>query len=135
MTPVTWLRTSYWAGAVADAVIGILILIPSRMGETEFRYPMGLAAALMFGWTILLVWADRKPTERKAILLITVFPVITGLLLSGIYAVATGLLPSTKIIPGLVIGVILIILMLYSYLNARGVGREEAEPPAIPRSV
>ena len=125
MTPVTWLRTSYWAGAVADGVIGILILIPSRMGETEFRYPMGLAAALMFGWTALLVWADRKPTERKAILLITVFPVITGLLLSGIYAVATGLLPSTKIIPGLVIGVILIILMLYSYVNARGLGREE----------
>ena len=125
MTPVTWLRTSYWAGAVADGVIGILILIPSRMGETEFRYPMGLAAALMFGWTILLVWADRKPTERKAILLITVFPVITGLLLSGIYAVATGLLSSTKIIPGLAIGVILIILMLYSYVNARGVGREE----------
>ena len=127
MTPVTWLRTSYWAGAVADGVIGILILIPSRMGETEFRYPMGLAAALMFGWTALLVWADRKPTERKAILLITVFPVITGLLLSGIYAVATGLLPSTKIIPGLVIGVILIILMLYSYVNARGLGREEGK--------
>ena len=135
MTPVTWLRTSYWAGAVADAVIGILILIPGRMGETEFRYPMGLAAALMFGWTILLVWADRKPTERKAILLITVFPVITGLLLSGIYAVATGLLPSNKIIPGLAVGVILIILMLYSYVNARGLGRKEAEPPAIPRSV
>ena len=127
MTPVTWLRTSYWAGAVADGVIGILILIPSRMGETEFRYPMGLAAALMFGWTALLVWADRKPTERKAILLITVFPVITGLLLSGIYAVATGLLPSTKIIPGLVIGVILIILMLYSYVNARGLGLEEGK--------
>ena len=127
MTPVTWLRTSYWAGAVADAVIGILILIPSRIGETEFRYPMGLAAALMFGWTVLLVWADRRPTERKAVLLITVFPVITGLLLSGIYAVATGLLPSTKIIPGLVIGVILIILMLYSYVNARGLGLEEGK--------
>ena len=127
MTPVTWLRTSYWAGAVTDGAIGILILMPSRMGETEFRYPMGLAAALMFGWTALLVWADRKPTERKAILLITVFPVITGLLLSGIYAVTTGLLPSTKIIPGLVIGVILIILMLYSYVNARGLGLEEGK--------
>jgi hypothetical protein len=125
MTPVTWLRASYWAGAVADAVIGILILIPSRMGETEFRYPMGLAAALMFGWTVLLLWADRKPTERKGVLLITVFPVITGLLLSGIYAVATGLLSSTKIIPGLAVGVILIILMLYSYVNARGMDRQE----------
>jgi hypothetical protein len=96
MTPVTWLRTSYWVGAVADAVIGIVMLIPGRMGETEFEYPMGLAAALMFGWTVLLIWADRKPMERKAILLITVFPVITGLLLSGIYAVATGLLPAGR---------------------------------------
>jgi hypothetical protein len=79
----------------------------------------------MFGWTVLLVWADRKPTERKGVLLITVFPVITGLLLSGIYAVTTGLLPSTKIIPGSVVGVILIILMLFSYVNARVVGRDE----------
>jgi hypothetical protein len=125
MTPVTWLRTSYWAGAVADAVIGIVMLIPGRMGETEFEYPMGLAAALMFGWTVLLIWADRKPMERKAILLITVFPVITGLLLSGIYAVATGLLPASKILPHSVVGVILIILMLYSYVNARGLHREE----------
>ncbi len=124
---VKWLKASYIAGAVADGLIGILMLLPGRMGEAEFRYPMGLAAALMFGWTVLLVWADRRPTERKAVLLITVFPVITGLLLSGIYAVATGLLPSTKIIPGLVIGVILIILMLYSYVNARGLGREEGK--------
>ena len=125
MTPVTWLRTSYWAGAVADAVIGIVMLIPGRMGETEFAYPMGLAAALMFGWTVLLIWADRKPVERKAILLITVFPVITGLLLSGIYAVATGLLPASKILPHSVVGVTLIILMLFSYVNARGLRREE----------
>jgi hypothetical protein len=58
-------------------------------------------------------------------LLITVFPVITGLLLSGIYAVATGLLPASKILPHSVVGVTLIILMLYSYVNARGSRREE----------
>jgi hypothetical protein len=89
MTQVTWLRTSYWAGAVVDALVGMLMLIPGRMGETEFRYPMGLAATLAFGWTALLVWADRKPVERKGILVITVFPVITGLLLSGIASTAS----------------------------------------------
>ena len=125
MTPVTWLRTSYWAGAVADAVVGILILIPSRMGETEFRYPMGLAAALMFGWTALLVWADRKPVERKGVLLITVFPVITGLLLSGFYAVAAGLFPASKVIPSSVVGLGLLVLLLYSYGKARGVDPNE----------
>ena len=119
MTHVAWLRTSYRAGAAVDAAIGILMLVPSRMGETEFRYPMGLAAALMFGWTVLLVWADRKPVERKGILVITVFPVITGLVLSGVYGVASGLLPAAKIIPSVVVGVMLAILMLYSYVNAR----------------
>lgn len=56
-TAVRWLRVSDLAGAVADGVIGILMLLPSRMGETEFRYPMGLGATLMFGWTALLLWA------------------------------------------------------------------------------
>ena len=40
MTQVRWLKTSFVAGAVADAVFGIVILLPSRMGETEFTYPM-----------------------------------------------------------------------------------------------
>ena len=119
MTPVTWLRVSYWAGAIADALIAMLVLIPGRMGEAEFRYPMGLASTMIVGWTVLLIWADRKPAARKGVLLITVFPVITGLLLSGIYSVAVGLLPATQIIPGSAVGVILIVLMLYSYWKAR----------------
>ncbi len=47
-------------GAVADAIVGILSLIPSRMGEAEFSYAMGLAASLMFGWTFLLIWGYQK---------------------------------------------------------------------------
>ncbi len=125
MSRVTWLRTSYWAGAVADAVTGVLILIPSRMGESEFRLPMGLAAALMFGWTVLLIWADRKPVERKGILLITVFPVICGLLASFVWAGAAGLIPAARIIPASAVCVGLIVLMLCSYANARSLDRED----------
>jgi hypothetical protein len=129
MNPVTWLRISYWAGAVADVVIGVLTLIPERMGETEFRYPMGLAAALMFAWAVLLLWADRKPAERKGILLITVFPAIVGLMVSGTWAVARGLVPLARTIPSAILGVGLIALMLYSYVNARHLSTsDEAEP-------
>jgi len=120
MSQIAWLRTSYWMGAIADAVTGALILIPSRMGETDFRYPMGLAAALMFGWTVLLLWADRNPVERKGILLITVFPVIAGLFLAGVYAYGVGLLPGWRVMVGSIVCVGLAVLMLYSYLNARG---------------
>jgi len=44
-TAFRWLRVSYVAGAVAEGIIGILMLVPSRMRETEFKYPMGLGAS------------------------------------------------------------------------------------------
>ncbi len=117
MTQAAWLRTSYWAGAIADVLIGVLTLVPSRMGLPAFRYPMGLAATVMFAWTILLLWADRKPLERRGVLPITVL-VIVGLMLSGMYSVVSGLFPVSKIIPTSILGGGLIVLMLFSYFNA-----------------
>ena len=117
MNRVTWLRTSYWAGAVADVVIGVLTLIPGRMGETEFRYPMGLAAVMLFCWAGLLIWADRKPVERKGVLVPTV-AVIAGLIASGVYAVASGIFPFQRIIPTTVLGIVLIALFGFSYLKS-----------------
>jgi hypothetical protein len=46
MSQVAWLRTSHSAETVADGVIGALVLMPSRMGEAEFRYAMGLPASI-----------------------------------------------------------------------------------------
>jgi len=116
---VRWLRVSFIAGAVADALAGILMLIPSRMGETDFRYAMGMGAALMFGWTALLLWGYRKPMERKGILLLTIFPVIAGLFVTGIWAVSSGFFPVTKIIPTSLLQIALICLFGYSYLKAK----------------
>ena len=114
---VIWLRASYWAGAVADVGVGVLTLVPSRMGETEFRYPMGLAAAVMFAWALLLIWADRRPLERRGVLLPTIF-VILGLLSAGLFAVASGIFPIARIVPTSILGVALIALMGVSYLKA-----------------
>ncbi len=114
---VALLRASYWAGAVADVGVGVLTLVPSRMGETEFRYPMGLAAAVMFGWALLLIWADRRPLERRGVLLPTIF-VILGLLSAGLYAVASGIFPIARIVPTSILGAALIALMGFSYLEA-----------------
>jgi len=117
MNRVTWLRASYRAGAVADVVIGVLTLIPGRMGETEFRYPMGLAAAAMFCWAGLLVWADRRPVERRGVLLPTI-AVVVGLMASGAYAAASGIFPLQRIIPTTILGIALIALFGFSYLKS-----------------
>jgi hypothetical protein len=115
---VKWLRASYIAGAVADGLVGILMLIPDRMGETGFRYPMGLGASLMFGWAALLLWAYKSPVERKGVLVLTVFPVISGLVATGIWAGVSGLLPVSKIVPSSIVGIGLGVLMAFSYWTA-----------------
>ena len=89
---IIWLRISYWVGAIVDGLATLRMLFPKIAYGVEYRYALGLGASLMLGWTFLLVWADRKPLERKGVLLLTVFPVVTGILLAEIYAVVKGLL-------------------------------------------
>lgn len=77
--PILLLRLSYWIAAIADFVIAIVAWIPQRMGVTETVYPMGLASAVAFSWGVLLLIADRKPMERRWVLIptITVVALIT----------------------------------------------------------
>lgn len=115
---IRWLRARYVTGTVADLLAGIVILIPTRMGETEFRLAMGFAAALMFGWTALLAWAYRKPMERRGVLLLTICPVITGLLATSIWSGVSGYFPVARSVPTSVFCVVLIVLFGFSYWKA-----------------
>lgn len=121
---VTWLRVSFITGAVADAIVGIVILIPSRMGETGFTFAMGVAAALMFGWTALLLWGNKAPMERRGVLLLTIFPVIAGLAASTGWAFVAGVFPMPRAILWSVILLSLVVLMGFSYLKAGAVNRQ-----------
>lgn len=128
---VLWLRVSFWVGAIVDAVAGVAMLCPTLIGKVygldnfnpgaEYRYAMGLGAALMFGWTALLIWADRKPLERKGVLLLTVFPVIIGLMAAEAYAVKLGFIDLGEMAPTWIYQAILIWLFSFSYLKARKV--------------
>ena len=73
--PVLLLRMSYWIAAIADFGVAILVWIPERMGVTEIVYPMGLASVAIFSWAVLLLVADRKPLERRWILIPTILVV------------------------------------------------------------
>ena len=126
---VRWLRTSYWAGAILDALAALTMLFPALFAATnflpdfhpgiEYRYAMGMGASLMLGWTVLLLWADRKPRERKGVLLITVLPVVLGLVLNEIVAVRAGFLPVAATAPVWVVQALISVLFVFSYLNAR----------------
>ena len=133
--PVFWLRASYWIGAAADGYATFRMLFPKIAQGPEYRYALGLGASLMLGWTILLIWADRKPVERKGVLLLTAFPVLLGLVMAELFAFHAGLVPLEKVLAVVIFLAALASLFTFSYFNARSIdpGQQEVEP-ACPRS-
>jgi len=114
------IRASYWVAAVADFMIAILVLIPDRMGVTGFVYPMGLMSAVAFSWGVLLILADRRPLERKWVLLPTIL-VVFLLGVVGAYAALVGLIPIHRIIPSSAAVVAVLCLLIYTCFKTRTV--------------
>jgi hypothetical protein len=122
------LRISYWTGAVLDGLWIIPMLFPGLGGMIfgidnfnpggEYRYAMGVGASLMLGWTLLLVWADRKPVERRGVLLLTVFPVILCLNLATIFLLVYEIIPAVRVIAAWGPSLGVAVLFLYSYFHS-----------------
>ena len=128
---ILWLRISYWAGALADGFATLRLLFAEQLpgASADAGYNLGIkwGIALMLGWTFLLIWADRKPLERKAILLLTIFPVIVGLMATSIVTYVAGFATIGTLVTNLVIQTALIVLMGFSYWYARSLdNRTEA---------
>ncbi len=115
---IKWLRISYWLAAIADFVVAILCLIPSRMGVAQYVYPMGLVSAVAFSWGVLLLFADREPFERRWILLPTIL-VVALLGFVGVHAGITAILPLSRTVAASTATVIVLSILIYSYRNAR----------------
>ena len=90
-TKIKTLRTICWIGVAADALWSVALVYPSLYGiltgqpqlqvDLSLRLAMGIGASLMMGWTLLLAWTAKSPVERKAVFLLTAFPVIFGLII------------------------------------------------------
>jgi peptidoglycan/LPS O-acetylase OafA/YrhL len=63
-----------------------------------YRFAMGYGASLMLGWTVLLIWAFRRPLERRLVAALTVL-VICGLVLTEVVAVLSGQLAAWRMAP------------------------------------
>ena len=109
------LRLSFWIAAIADFIVAILVLIPERMGVTEIAYPMVLASDTVFSWTVMLLIADRKPIERKWILIPTIL-VVTLITIARTKFSLDGTIEFNLVL--LLFAIALISLMTYSYYYA-----------------
>lgn len=115
---VNLLRISYWVAAIADFIIAVVVLIPDRMGVPEFVYPMGLMSAVAFSWGVMLILADRKPLERRWVLLPTIL-VAFLLGLAGVYAAFKNLISTARVIPTSIVVLFVLCLLIYSYVKNR----------------
>ena len=109
------LRLSYWIAAIADFIIGILAWNPERMGVAEIGYPMGLASVIAFSWGVMLLIADRKPIDRKWILIPTILVVTLITIVRTKFSLDETIEFSLAL---LLFAIALIILMTYSYFYA-----------------
>ena len=126
---IRWLRVSYWTGAIVDALAFLEMLFPgalqAALGQSgpeitiELRLAQAFGAPLMIGWTVLLLWADRKPMERRGVLAITICPVIVGLLIRGIVGTQSGVFVGSTAVTAIAVPMALMILFSYSLLLAK----------------
>lgn len=123
------LKACFLIGAVTDGLAVVPMLSPrvgtmlfggdfGRLG-VEYRYAMGIGASLMAGWTALLLWGSIKPVERRDLLVMTIFPVVTGIVASTFYGISHNIIELRRTIPLLVHLGFVSILYLYSYSKSR----------------
>lgn len=122
------LHIAYWLGAGIDFLVAIAMLFPSLTGLAfgfpaftpgpAYRYAMGMGASLMLGWTVLLIWADNDPLARKGILIITVFPVITGISATVLQAYLSGWISLQNAVMTWLLQSLLSIFFTFSYSRA-----------------
>lgn len=128
-----WLQISYWTGAVIDGLAALQLLVPNLFAAINrlpgfrpslaYTYASGMAASLILGWTVLLLWATRRPLERRGVLVITVVPVILGLVVTEGWATWSGFLAVGALVPIWILQTALCALFAFSYLQARGAER------------
>jgi hypothetical protein len=120
------IKSAYWLGIAADALWAVALFIPSVFGiltgnpdfnpDIPTRLIMGIGGSLLTGWTILLLWALRKPIERRFVILLTAFPVVFGMFVVTLIGILGGGSSNTWI---LVKTIVLMISMITSFLLAR----------------
>jgi uncharacterized membrane protein YfcA len=125
------IRIGYWWGAIGDALLAIEMFCSAFMGTQspftglgltipggiQYQYAMSLAASLVLAWTFLLIWADRKPIERKDMLLLTLIPVV-GIQVSTILAFNSDLINFETMIGYSIQRIIFAIYYLFCYYFA-----------------
>jgi len=123
------LIASSWIGILVDGLATVILFLPAVANlmfqprtfeiSANYLYVSRIAGALMFGWTILLFWAQLKPIERADILLITLFPVVTLLAVAAALVVQSGEITISKLLPMFIFYFVVYCIFVPSFIWAK----------------
>jgi len=120
------LKLAYMLGSITDSVVFMMMIFPQFAsafwgieGFTEqYYFAMGLGAPVMLGWSLLLLWAYKKPVERRTIAPLTILAII-GIAITSIIMVNRGLFTVTGMLPSFIVQATLLALFSYGYITTR----------------
>ena len=123
----SWTKKMFIIGAVLDGLVAVVMLAPSLEAlawgfdepvlDPGYRFAMNFGAALMIGWTALLVWAAAKPVDRRAVAPLTML-VVAGLMFAEFLGMASGFLPAIRVWALLIFQMALLIGLALAYRAA-----------------
>jgi hypothetical protein len=119
---IAWLRASYWTGAIAVVAAALQMIVPGLspfQRKAESPDAVYMAGFFLLGWSLLLIWADRRPKERRGVLLLTLCPVLTAWVAAEIFAVVFARLFFNPRLLLWIVQVGLSLLCTYCYFQAR----------------
>ncbi|MDX2455494.1 hypothetical protein [Desulfosarcina sp.] len=132
-TKIRVIRAICWMGVVADALWVVALVWPplyttligrdTLQPDLFMRLNMGIGASLMAGWMLLLAWTAGKPIERRAVMLLSVLPVIAGLSVVTIIGLVEGNAGNIWILGKCIF---LGVAMLSAYMLANTIAKETA---------
>jgi len=116
------LRIAFLAGAITDASALLPMLFPQlanllwgfRDVSGNYRFAMGYSASLMLGCTGLLIWAYRRPLERRFVAALTML-VICGLTITEVVAVRSTALEAWRMVPTWCLQALLLVFFAGAY--------------------
>ena len=130
---VNWVKLALNIGGVIDAFMGLVFLVPAlrtlvfeesvQFHTPQYEWAMRLIASLGFAWTVVLFWAARKPHDRKAVLLFTVFPLMFGAYTATVYGFIINALPARFFALFSVVTLVMCPFFVVVFLRARKLHR------------
>lgn len=123
-----WLKLAFFIGAVTDG-LAVIPMVSTDVAKVlwgfesfpeMYKFAMFIAAVFMTAWTLLLIWAFRKPIERRMVALLTLFILVSFMVVEAL-GINNNVLVLNKVLPTMIMQLTWSVLFSFAYFNSRNI--------------